>query len=395
MPTAVGPNTKGEESLVFGYDLGDVSNSYKGEPTTPLRDTFPTDTTLPTGYHWTYEYDFEIVDAPVSGHFLSNQKWIKGVRDTTGSRRILFLNYSFTAGRTYTFSCYMYSNDSRLTSIAQVSHNGTYSSYQSGIEYTSADTGTVKRIHGTWIQQQNGSSIFGMQTNNAALGATFYMTGLQVEEKGHPTQLTVETRSATQGLIDLTDNSTIDLTNVSFDSNAQLTFDGTGDYVEATAATDVTGSITLEAVFKEFSGTAPHTTVICTDRSHQYGVKLMSYKNHNRYGLWLGFGTSSYVAMVDATLNNNVTYHLVGTWERSSGVVKIYLNGELTGTINTGQTSAIALNDGKITLGRDYHGFGSSYGLNGDIYLGKVYDRVLTAEEIKANFNAVKSRFNI
>lgn len=395
MPTAVGPNKKGEENLVFGFDLGDAHNSYKGEPTTPLRDAFPTDTALPTGYHWTYEYGFEIVDAPVSNHFLSKKKWIKGVRDTTGSRRILFLNYSFTSGSTYTFSCYMYSNDSRLTSIAQVSHNGAYSDYQSGIEYTSADRGKVKRIHGTWVQQQNGSSIFGMQTNNAALGATFYMTGLQVEENSKPTRLTTGHRSHSGSLMDLRKEYTMDTTNASFDSKSQLTFDGTGDYVEATAATNITDSITLEAVFKEFSGTAPHTTIICTDRSHQYGVKLMSYKNYNRYGLWLGFGTSSYVAMVDATLNNNVTYHLVGTWERSSGVVKIYLNGELTGTINTGQTSAIALNDGKITLGRDYHGFGSSYGLNGDIYLGKVYDRVLTAEEIKANFNAVKSRFNI
>ena len=36
MPTAVGPDTFGEENLVFGYDLGDVVNSYKGEPTTNL-----------------------------------------------------------------------------------------------------------------------------------------------------------------------------------------------------------------------------------------------------------------------------------------------------------------------------------------------------------------------
>jgi hypothetical protein len=32
MPTSVGPNTYGEENLVFGFDTGDTVNSYKGQP---------------------------------------------------------------------------------------------------------------------------------------------------------------------------------------------------------------------------------------------------------------------------------------------------------------------------------------------------------------------------
>lgn len=36
MPTAGGPNTLGENNLVFAYDTGDVSNSYLGEPTANL-----------------------------------------------------------------------------------------------------------------------------------------------------------------------------------------------------------------------------------------------------------------------------------------------------------------------------------------------------------------------
>lgn len=384
MPTAVGPNTKGEESLVFGYDLGDVSNSYKGEPTTPLRDTFPTDTTLPTGYHWTYEYDFEIVDAPVSGHFLSNQKWIKGVRDTTGSRRILFLNYSFTAGRTYTFSCYMYSNDSRLTSIAQVSHNGTYSSYQSGIEYTSADTGTVKRIHGTWVQQQNGSSIFGMQTNNAALGATFYMTGLQVEEKGHPTQLTVGTRSTTQGLIDLTGNSTIDLTNVSFDSNAQMTFDGTNDYIDLGDLGLGAGSFTVEAVIFPTLASTYHvffrkgddsTSNDNTDWSMGYDYDQFHVRAANASVAVNEYAGGSFV-------NNHG--HVVLTYDGST--MRMYRDG--TEVLNKA-----------VTFANSYSNYSIGRGINNyaqlDVKSIKVYNKTLTASEIKANYNAIKGRFNI
>lgn len=36
MPTHSGLNTLGESNLVFAYDTGDVSNSYKGQPTVNL-----------------------------------------------------------------------------------------------------------------------------------------------------------------------------------------------------------------------------------------------------------------------------------------------------------------------------------------------------------------------
>ena len=36
MPSSAGPNTAGESNLAFAYDLGDVVNSYKGEPSTNL-----------------------------------------------------------------------------------------------------------------------------------------------------------------------------------------------------------------------------------------------------------------------------------------------------------------------------------------------------------------------
>ena len=119
----------------------------------------------------------------------------------------------------------------------------------------------------------------------------------------------------------------------------------------------------------------------------------MSYKNSNRYGLWLGFGSSNYFAEVSATLNNDTFYHLVGSWDQSSGQVKMYLNGALTGTINTGQTSAISLNTGHITVGADYHGLSNSYALNGKVYIGRIYDSILTDQQVKDNFNILKKRF--
>jgi hypothetical protein len=215
----------------------------------------------------------------------------------------------------------------------------------------------------------------------------------QIDVGSHATPFTKTSRSDTASLIDLTRTTNIDVGDASFDSTGQPDLDGTGDFIKASSTHSITGDITLEGVFNEDASSAPHTTVICTDTGHQYGVKLMSYKNTNRYGLWLGFGSSSHLTMVAETLDNNVTYHLTGSWDQSSGVAKIYLNGVLKLTQSTGQTSAVSLNEAKVVVGADYHSL--SYGLNGKVYVGKVYNKVLTDAEVAQNYNAYKNRFNI
>lgn len=223
-----------------------------------------------------------------------------------------------------------------------------------------------------------------------------YYRNMQFENnKGHRTPFVNGTRSDTASLLDLTGTHTIDTQNCSFSANAQPDLDGTGDHLKTTTTHSITGDITLEAVFNEESATAPHTTVICTDTGYRYGVKLMSYANYNRYGLWIGFGSTSHQAMISETLDNDTTYHLVSSWNQATGQVKIYLNGVLKSTQSTGQTSAVSLNEAKIVVGADYHGLGNSYGLNGQVYVGKIYNKVLTDAEVLQNYKAYKNRFDI
>jgi len=234
------------------------------------------------------------------------------------------------------------------------------------------------------------------QANGTTVNADAYYRDYQVEKRSHGTPFILGgSRSPSGSLLDITGNNEIDLTNASFSDTSQLRFNGTGDNFKTKTSCGLTGSITLEAVFKEDGSTAPHTTVLCTDEGHQYGVKLMSYKNNNRYGLWLGFGTSSYVAMHSEELVNDKIYHLVASWDQSSGDVVIYLNGVKKATVETGQTGNISLNNGLITVGRDYHGSGGGYSLDGQVYLGKIYDGVLNHSEVLQNYNAIKTRFNL
>ena len=203
-------------------------------------------------------------------------------------------------------------------------------------------------------------------------------------------------RSNTGSLIDLTGETNIDVTSASWTTDdGQIDLDGTGDHFETSTNCGLTSDITIEAVFKEEGATSPHTTVLCTDTNYQRGVKLMSFCNTNRYGLWLGFGSSNHHAMVNETLNNDTVYHLVASWSQGTGQAKIYLNGVLKSTQSTGQTGQISLANGLIHTGIDYHGLGNSYGLNGQVYVGRIYNKVLTDAEVQHNYSVYKNRFNI
>ena len=387
MPTNVGPNTKGEENLVFGYDLGDVANSYKGEPTENLGDAFP-DSSLPSPYIWTYEYSASISSSPIGNHPFSNRKWIKLTKTSSTNGRVLFIGGSRTSGSRYTVSSYVYIDDSNNTSLAYGSDNSGYSIETSEKAYDFSKIGTVQRIHGTWDQQQNASSVYGLRGGSGnPTGSVIYMTGLQLEEKPNPTQLTETTRSVSGSLIDLTGNSTIDLSNVSFDSNAQMTFDGTDDYVSLgdNSTWDFGQNGTLEMVVRPTNSTG-NDRLWCIDNNSS---NLDAYLSSTGYNVYMHGG----VVGTTTPLTQNQYNHLVVVY--NGGTIQIYINGAagtMTGTTTGYNITNPSANNSNLYLGC-YRDLG--YNLYGDINLFKVYNRALTASEVQSNYNAIKGRFNI
>ena len=228
-------------------------------------------------------------------------------------------------------------------------------------------------------------------SNGNSTTVTARISNIQVEVKSHKTPFTTGTRSVTQGLKDLTGRSTIDLSNVSFDANAQMTFDGTDDYatVSGSAVTALTGDMTLNAwYYYNGSTAAPHRTLICTDPTYQYGAKLMTYY-HGQRAMWVGSsdGASNYLVAGGAAPTNQWRM-LTGT-RSTDGTVKLYDNGELIANEQTGKTGTFA-RAGVVMIGGEYH---SKY--LGEIPLTQLYNRVLSASEIQQNFNAVRGRYGI
>ena len=106
----------------------------------------------------------------------------------------------------------------------------------------------------------------------------------------------------------------------------------------------------------------------------------------------LSGGLTSLTAPAASYINTSNWAHIVGTY--TSGDRRLYVNGVLvnsdatTGTINTNT------NGSSIGVYGGYNG-GRGYYYNGLVDIVKVYNRVLTAQEVLDNYNSTKSRYGL
>lgn len=105
------------------------------------------------------------------------------------------------------------------------------------------------------------------------------------------------------------------------------------------------------------------------------------------------YGPNSSIASNKSILNDQWN-HVVRTSRRSTGVEKLYLNGTieyqgiLDPNINFNQMGFVLLGQRPINGVLDVN-----YSYAGKIAIFKIYSKVLTDNEIKQNFNALKGRF--
>jgi len=186
--------------------------------------------------------------------------------------------------------------------------------------------------------------------------------------------------SNTASLIDLKRTNNINVSNISFDSTGQPFLDGTDDEIDITFPTlsSSHGSIEVIAARKD-----------TTTNSFIFGAVGAST---NRYYLRHA-GSTSYDAcrgnpLANASfgvLTQDKLYHLVMTWDAST--VYAYTNGVFS-------ASSSYTNPGSDITGGNI-GQGSGNHVNADLPVFKIYNKTLTAAEIKSNYNAYKNRFNL
>ena len=159
-------------------------------------------------------------------------------------------------------------------------------------------------------------------------------------------------------------------------------FDGSDDYITLSSNSNITGiqARTLTA-WAKFNQT--NTSVVCGIGVSDFFqlFEIHAYQNKmtgHRYGSEV-IGTT--------TLSTGVWYHAAFSYDGTTS--KIYVNGILENSkdeiLNTANTP--------LTIGKKTYQLNSN--MNGLVSNVNLYNRALTAQEIKQNYNATKKRYGL
>ena len=380
---------------VFMYDTGDTVNSYIGEPTTNVF------------IHYGTSGPGSESDNAVNFNIQGTTGFIRlGYGQTFGGYTIqpndVVYKYNLGAngchyhGNTITIPSGKYATFSfdYYVSPGTTIENGYLANFENyGGSALGGSVSTPNSLTGVWQTvtftsgPTGGSGTQAMFLYPGGCGGRFGNTGYilyknpQVEFLPHKTPFTQTSRSVSGSLLPLVGNSTINLSSVSFDSNAQIVFDGTDDKINCgtfsvpylTVSTWVykTASTTNQGICRKESGWAVS----------QYNGTLQVAP-----GTSWNFYDTGYVIPLNTWVNIAYTYSGTGGSDSQS----VYINGNRIFT-NSNGSGPITSNSNTVNVGYD----DNNWFWNGYIANTIIYNRALSSSEVQQNYNKYKTRFNL
>lgn len=378
------------DGLVFGYDTGNPgSRYYPGAPTTNI--IYAGNPTLNNGVYWTnsgtgiYNNNETDIDKPeIPQVDTSSLLMMSGYSQVGGSQHVGCASFSGAASTTYTISVYFRQN--RAGSNQPYFRTNVNNNSLGNFNYkgnTNAATWPVNkwiRISATATLQSNETGGY-LSNYIGTAGDKIWYFAPQVEQKSFASPLVLGTRSSTEGLLDLTKNTVLDLTTVSFDLQGYPLFDRTDDYLNTGKTASDLGmydsAFTAEAVFKITYDISGDNMVFGTNQTAlRQGLHIGARNGilyHGHYSADFPIGS----------VGLNETVHVC--WVYDGATAHTYKNGVLLGSKAIGSFIGTT----NIWIGRHWGYFG------GEIPVAKIYNRALSQEEITRNFTAYKKRFSI
>jgi hypothetical protein len=393
------------DGLIFGYDTGDKRNIFKGQPGTniaagPNRNYNGYSlSTYSNGKLFESNGYTETVDIPTLGLRQVESVEIYNVYSGYGTDGNFnccpsLFNYAggqeFAGGTTYTYQIiykttsgythpnfmyhYEYGPSGYITEYGvhtegQREHLGD-GWYHAWATFTT-NAATTSGNKGLWYYQYN-------VRDKVSVAAVSIVPGTTIRP---PLQFIDEntTRSNTQGLLDISRTYSIDLTNMSFDSNGDLTFDATNDVIDTNfGVNNSLSQVTMEAIVFDTKNNSGYRAIIQNNVASDDALYIHP---NNTLGFWPC--TTTYLT-VPANTWAYVAYSYDGTTMRFS------VNGAqhaFTGTC------ADCLDFDFLRIGGHSTGDGERFG--GKIAVAKVYNRALSEQELDENFRHYASRYGI
>jgi hypothetical protein len=393
---------------VFMYDTGDTFNSYKGQPGTNITTGAGRNyngyskITYDNGMFFETNGYTEVVNIPALGPTtvqsveINNAYCGYGCNGNYNCCPNLF-NYTggwmssiWTPGQTYSYQIIYkctsgYTNPNFMyhyeynSSEGYLTEYGVFTTdkqeslgdgwYHAWNTFTAQPT-AAKGYTGLWYYQYNVADKLSIAAVSISPGDTI-RPPRQIIPSG-------TTRTATQGLLPIVGNSTINLSNVSFDSNAQIVFDGTDDFIDTNFPATTLNTPSIEAVVYRSTNTGRYEAII--QNNVDSDDALYVYPN-GTLGFW-------------PCVSSNLTVP-TGQWSYVAvsydGTNLVYC---VNGVIQTVTATCTHITDWDF-LRIGAYGTGDGERWIGKIAVSKVYDRALTANEFKQNYNKYKTRFNL
>jgi hypothetical protein len=391
------------DGLVFHYDTGNTVRSYLGEPTTNL--AYAVNPYLNSNSNWWInggntvfsDNDTSIPKPVIPNVDTTNLRIFSStVTQAVPNQHLGSSIITVSPSTTYSFSIYFYFTGTTLQVqpyVRTAVNNDllAYFGYNGDTNYLNWPRNQWILLKATVTTQANENGIYMSSYTGDTLGEKLAYFGYQVEQKSHCTPLVLGTRSATQGLKDLAAKNTINISTVSFDSNAQMTFDGTNDYISIPDSSVMKPSteMTVEMIVKANSTTSGWNRLFGKDPyTNSWLIFLETGGTLIRALHYVG-GTE-YRCNTSYSISTTKYTHIVFTF-KTGDAIRSYFNGSAgdgivslpAGTFQYNGTSDFLIG----YAGADY--------FNGQIPVAKIYNQALTADQVQRNFNAVKSRFNI
>jgi hypothetical protein len=223
---------------------------------------------------------------------------------------------------------------------------------------------------------------------------SFILANVQCEQRSFATPFVAGTRSNTQAILDLTNNSTITANSLTYASNIAFSFNGS-NYASVNAITGIS-NFTVEVWFKSDSVANYRNPIDCNWLRYPGSYSNVGPRlEQDSAGklVWITgdmSGSYEFWNLVSSGLNSSV-YHCACLTKNGNTFTSFY-NGSFVESRTASYTWPGDFNN--VNIGRGFQDSGERWFI-GQIPSVKIYNGALSAAEVQQNFNAQRTRYGI
>ena len=381
--------------LVLVYDMSNTGRSWKGAPTTNL---VPNPYANWNGSNFVLSYNYDGSGGAAYNYVtnvpnpIGSPAVMQYTTGTTGYKYWAIASTIATTG-THTFSYY-----ARLVGGPTASSNLNNAQLWRSNGVDQAVTGDWNPTYTTeWVRYSTtgpctaGTSLdyFPIHSGSLTGGYTIQYCGFQLELGTYATPFVNGTRSTTQALLDPTGQNTITATSLTYPSDGSFSFNGSTNRITcpSTSALDFAGSqqYTVMAWIYPLLGGGTWHGIVSKGESQQYAFTV------NSPGAYIHYETNQGGVGALNSAGGSITQN---AWQyvgiRFDGTNKtIWKNGEIIATQAAAVNSTSNTEQLRIGEGNANELF------NGNITQVTIYNRALSDNEVRQNFNALRGRYGV